>query len=209
MKLTLPLIVRNKNTPQAAAQQTAQSWLPLADLVDGIMLTKDKRLVAVVRVHAAPFSLLSEAEQERRISGLRAAYQALAEFQVLSVARPVDLDGYLKTLDERQTELSGIKRRLLREYAQWVAGIVRAGEAMERRYYVLLSQPDGKAAREELVKRARALARDLAQAELEAHVCDTSEVADLLFVSLQPRYAALERVESEAMTTLYEGGTRP
>lgn len=214
--MRLPLIRRSPALPKATSreaktkgrpsgpQPSTQKWIPVLDLIDGIIVTKDNRLLAVVRVEPAPFALLSEAEQERRIAGLRAAYQSLEEFQILSVGRPVDLDNYLMSLNERQREISGLKRRMLREYTEWVTRIARAGEALERRYYIVLSRPQSKTAELELRKSAEALVADLRQADLQAHVCDSAEVLDLLFVFFQPRQAAIERAEASSLTTLYE-----
>ena len=180
------------------AAPAVQDWLPVRDVVRGLLVRADGVLVAAVRVEPAPFGLLSERERERRIGALHEAIQALpGAVQIAVVPRPIDLDAYLGDLEGRLGEADGPRRALLRGYLSYVRSLVGGGEALERRFYVLIpaNAPGGarRGAREELTQRALEFVAALGRAELQAHPCDDREVVDLLFTWLHPAQAAFER----------------
>lgn len=190
-----------------------QDWLPVRDVEHGLLVRSDGTLVAAVRVEPAPFGLLSERERERRIGALHEAIQALpGAVQIAVVPRPIDLDAYLRDLEGRLAEADGPRRALLRGYLSYVRSLVGGGEALERRFYVLIPAPppggDRRGAREELTQRAGEFVAALGRAELQAHPCDDREVVDLLFTWLHPVQAAFERLVPGSVTVRYcaEGG---
>ncbi len=175
-----------------------QDWLPVADVDRGLIVRRDGVLIAAVRVEPAPFGLLSDRERERRIGALHEAIQALpGAVQIAVVPRPIDLDAYLRDLEGRLRETDGRQRTLLRGYLSYVRGLVGGGEALERRFYVLIpaNASDGsrRGAREELTQRAVEFVAALGRAELQGHLCDDREIIDLLFSWLHPVQAAFER----------------
>ena len=185
-------------TPVGGGAPAVQDWLPVADIDRGLIVRSDGVLVAAVRVEPAPFGLLSDRERERRIGALHEAIQALpGAVQIAVVPRPIDLDAYLRDLEGRLPEADGNRRTLLRGYLSYVRGLVGGGEALERRFYVLIpANAQGgsrRGAREELTQRAVEFVAALGRAELQAHLCDDREIIDLLFTWLHPAQAAFER----------------
>ncbi len=190
---------RGSAQPRRAGPAPAvQAWLPVADVDHGLIVRSDGALVAVVRVEPAPFALLSERERERRISALHEAIQSLpGAVQVAVVPRPIDLDSYLRDLEARLRDVDGPRRNLLRGYLSYVRSLVGSGEALERRFYVLIpaAGQDAKrrGARDELIQRTTEFVSALGRAELTAHLCNDREVIDLLYSWLHPAQAAFER----------------
>lgn len=188
---------------------TVQQWLPVQDLPPGgLLLRRDGSLVAAIRVEPRNLSLLSATERLRLLRGLRSAINAVAtpENQILSVSRPIDLDGYLRQLDAMLPELTPGRQRLLRQYIRYVSEKVAGGEAQERQYYILLARPGGKGAAEELRQQAADLSSRLRQADLLAHTVDDRELLHLLYVFHHPVQAAFERPQTAPnITTLAKG----
>ena len=185
-------------TRRAGPAPAVQGWLPVQDVDRGLIVRTDGVLVAVVRVEPAPFALLSDRERERRIGALHEAIQALpGAVQIVVVPRPIDLDQYLRDLESRLRETDGPRRALLRGYLTYVRSLVGSGEALERRFFVLvpMSPADSKrrGARDELIQRTTEFVGALGRAELTAHLCDDREVIDLLFSFLHPAQSAFER----------------
>ncbi|MDN5347392.1 MAG: hypothetical protein PWP65_956 [Clostridia bacterium] len=176
-------------------KKTVQDWMPFKDIAGGVIIRRNGGQVAVLRVAPVNLALKSEAEKGRIIQAVHEALNGQREaFQVFSLGRPVDLDAYLKLLEEKVRETAEPKRRrLLQDYLRYVAGLVAGGEALERRYYILLPQPPGKQAREEVLQRAHELAADLGRAGLQVQVCGDQEIIDLLFCFNHPAQAAFER----------------
>lgn len=207
LKLDLPSLPGKPQAKAAPApgQDTVQKWLPVRDIRDGLLVRQDGVPVAVVRVEPAPFSLLSEAERERRISALFEAVQSLpGAAQILSLPRPLDLDAYISSLEALLAEAEGSRRAVLRSYVQYVRSLVAGAGAVERRFYVLVpGEGRKKGGREELLARAREFLAALARADLQARLCDDREILDLLFVFFNPAQAAFERPVEAAPATIY------
>lgn len=197
---------RPRSGSGGSANQSVQSWLPVRDVRDGLLVRADGSSVAAFRVDPAPFTLLSERERERRISGLHEALQALAGgAQIAVVPRPLDLDAYLANLESLLMEADGARRGLLRNYLAYVRGLVTSAGALERRFYVLLAG-EPRTTSDELLQQARELVAALGRAELSAHLCDERELIDLLFVFAHPAQAAFERAELPVVAPLYVKG---
>lgn len=150
-----------KKPPLNPAQTRAQAWLPVREIRQGCLVRRDGAVVAGVKI--APFSLALKSERERVavIQSFQAAVNALTvPWQIVSMYRAVDLAPYLTALEQAQASLQGTRRELLRQYQQWVTGLVARGEVAERRY-ALLTVRQGKNALAEQIQEARHLAAAL------------------------------------------------
>ena len=210
MNLPLPLKVPQKKPQIDPAKATAQRWLPAADVSGGLIQRRDGTLVAALRIAPVAIALLSDREKAARISAFHEAVNGLDQgFQIVSLPRPIDLDGYLRGLEDLLPTVDARRRHLLSQYLGYVRQTVAGGLALERRYYILLTG-DGrrKGAREDLVRRTTELRASLGRAALTTQICDTQELLDLIFVHMHPAQAATERaaIPSPATTYIAPGG---
>jgi hypothetical protein len=190
---------RKKPDTEALAAETArkaaQDWLPFNDLHDGLLYRTDGTVVGGVSV--APFSLALKATSEKRtiIGVIHAAVNGLDQpWEILSMFRPVDLDTYLSSLDDRAGNTDPGRRLVLTKYMTWVAGIIHGGEAVERKYYLLVSRK-GKDAPQEHRANLPQLAQDMQRARgLQVKVMTDQDWQELLFLSFQANHAAVESV---------------
>lgn len=186
-----------KNEGKDNTEMSVQDWLPFEDVAGHFILGRDKKLVAVLRVEPLNMVLRSENEKKRIINAVHEAWNGIQySLQILCLPRPVDLDKYLEKLEENQREADMTRKRILREYIQYISGIVRGGEALERRYYILLAIEEGKYSREELLKRAHELASHLGNSGLQIEMCDDLGIIDMLFSFLHPLQSAFENPAS-------------
>lgn len=184
---------RQGTTPGPQLPRTVQQWLPVQDIAGGVIHRCDGGLVAALRVEPTNLSLLTATEQQRILGAVHEAINALQyPAQVLSLARPLDLDGYLRGLEAQMRDVDPARQRLLRLYIRYVGGLVTAGDAQERRYYVLVPHVGERVAPEEVRQRAHDLAARLRQADMSAAVLDDRELLDLLHVWSHPAQAAYE-----------------
>ena len=187
---------RGKDTAVESNKASAQQWLPFKDVADGVICRRDGSPAAVLRVRPYNFALKSRNEKKRVISAVHEAFNGQREpMQIISLGRPVDLDAYLRRLESLSRDLTGnpFRRLLLQNYLRYVSGMVAGGEALERRYYILLPYKKGSQAREEAIQRAFELKGMLEGAGLEVDVCYDQEIIDLLFCFTHPVQAAFER----------------
>jgi hypothetical protein len=173
------------------AVQAVQEWLPIKDVAEDMILLKDGWYVCVLKVMPLNIGLKSENEKKRIIQTVYEALNGFKDFmQIFSMGRPVDLDPYISFLQSKsKEETSIIKKRLLQEYLKYVASIVTSGEAIERRFFIMLSGKE----KEELKAKAHELANNLEKSELKVEVAADQDVIDLLFSFSHPSQAAFER----------------
>lgn len=187
-------------------KKTAQEWLPFYDVGGNFLYLKDE-IVAVLQIEPMNIVLKSANEKKKIIRAIHESWNAQAEpLQILSLPRPVDLDQYLIDIQNKSRDsLDGRKKRLLQDYLNYVTTVVRGGEAMERRYYILLKLKQGKNAKEELNQRAYELCSNLERSGLKVSVCDDLQIHAMLFNFLQPAQAAFEPVPMvENVSTIYQ-----
>jgi len=191
------------------ARLTAEQWLPIETIDGDTIRRRDGTLVAAIAVQPINLLLLSEREQHRRIAALHEVLQGVrGSFQVLILPGPLDLDGYLHALEAEARAMADTRRRrILQQYTAYIRDVVQAGAAIERRFYVLISEPgDRPNAASILRERARDLAASLKAAGLEAYVLTDNELIDLCYVWAHPLQAAFERAELPSLLpTVYEG----
>lgn len=199
------VVPKGKNSAPASERPVVQNWLPVQNISSGLMQRSGGWLVGAIRVEPAAFGLLSPEERSRRIAGLHEAIQALSgEAQICAIPRPINLDAYIAALENQSMEAEGSRKSMLRGYLQYVRRLVASAQAMERRFYVLMSEDrKKKGAREQLLQRMGEFVSALGRADLQAHICSDHEVLDLLFCFSHPAQAAFERATWPAVAPIY------
>jgi len=193
--------LKSKNEPERndlpSRAPSAQDWLPIVDVGDGVMKRRDGWFISALMVEPLNIDLKSAREKKKIIRAVHEAFNGQMDaFQILCIGRPVDLDGYLQELEIMVGKADAKRKRHLREYARHVARIVTGGEALEHRYYILLSQEPDPYARDELLKRSYEMAGLLKKSGLKITICQEREIIDLLFTFMHPAQAAFERAPS-------------
>jgi len=147
---------------------TTQDWLPIQNILDGVLTRTDGTLVAGLIIQPMNLSLMAASEQHRVVTGFRSAIDRLTtSWQMVSVFRPVDLSAYRQSLASEADRLpQDIRRQVLNEYQRWILGQAQ-GQATERQHAILISRypGPGKGAADELRKVVRDLGQDLSQIE--------------------------------------------
>ena len=211
--MKLPKAVAQAPDPTATRKATAQAWLrgEVADVAQGLIHRGDGALVAVLQIEPANLSLLSDRERGQRIAALHEVLNGIGSaYQILAVPRPIDLDAYLRHLEDLLRDADPKRRHLLSQYLAYVRRVVGTGEAQERRFYLLLPVPASEAKRrgaaDDLRQRAAEVAAALGSAGLDAHVLDDRALMDLLHAWLHPSTGAFERADLASPATIYVPG---
>lgn len=195
LKAKLSKTPKAADTEKEATKKAAQEWIPVEDIRGSFMFMRDNRLVVALRVEAINISLLSSNEKKKIITALHEVINGFQyPMQWLSLGRSVDLDGYIAQLERTAQETHDFTRnKLLKGYIRQAAEMAAGGETLERRFYILLSQPLEKYAEGELLNRARELAGDIQGVGLKAELCSEKQMIDLLFTFFQPVQAGFEK----------------
>lgn len=179
-------------------QPSTQSWFPIRDINNNLLYRKDGHVVAAIRVQPVNINLLSKNEKRRKIKQLEEVLNGIDySYQIESIAKPVDLDGFISDLEGlRQQSDSMLKMKLLMDYKNQAIAKATSGEALERHFYILLSEKLGKRPEIDIqvvLSRATQLAAAMTGAELISHVCTDNEQQELQFIFSHSTQAAYER----------------
>lgn len=183
---------------QERREKTAQNWIPIADIESTIVYRKDNKLVAALRIQPENINLLSDNEKRRRVEALSEELNGEKEsIQIFCVGRPVDLNSYLENLQEMAKNQTDFTRKtLLKGYIQQASQMASGGEAIERRFYMIIFKNiDNSKAEEEIMSRLRELRNKLTQAELTSEICKDDELMDVYSLFANPIQAAFEKTE--------------
>lgn len=117
-----------------------QAWLPIKDIVQGVVITRDKRFVKILELLPVNFYTMSSMDKSAAIEDFAAYLKiAPANLQINVLTQPFDLDGYLKLLRgylERETNEQC--RLMLEESMDYVPQLVER-EALTHRFFLSFS----------------------------------------------------------------------
>ena len=84
---------------------STQAHLPIAEIINGVVIMKDGSLRMVLLVSATNFELKNEKEQDALTVGFQRFLNSL-EFpiQIVMQSRRINLNAYLKSLEKRKDE---------------------------------------------------------------------------------------------------------
>ena len=123
------------------AMQAVQDWFPIQDVRDGCLIRDDGTVVGGLALSPLNLGLKSPREIQAIITAVYAILNSLrTPWQILSLYRPLDLDQYVESLRDRLRQVAPRREPLLRQYLEWVLAQQDAGQAMERRYYCLMTR---------------------------------------------------------------------
>ena len=125
-----------------------QAWLPVKDIIKGVVLTRDKRFIKIIELLPVNFYTMSELEKGSAIADL-AAYLKIApsNLQINVLTQKFDLNSYMKMLrGALERERNERCREMIEESMAYVPQLVER-EAITHRFFLSFSyDPSMKAA---------------------------------------------------------------
>ena len=131
-----------------AYEGSIQAWLPIKDIVQGVVVTRDKRFVKILELLPVNFYTMSSMDKSAAIEDFAAYLKiAPANLQINVLTQPFDLNGYLKLLKGYlEQETNERCRAMLEESIEYVPQLVKR-EALTHRFFLSISyDPSMKAA---------------------------------------------------------------
>ncbi|MCM1233116.1 MAG: hypothetical protein NC489_23595 [Ruminococcus flavefaciens] len=116
---------------------SVQAWLPVKDIIQGVVITRDKRFVKVIELMPVNFYTMSELEKGSAIADLAAYLKiAPANLQINVLTQKFDLNSYMKmlrgALEREQNERC---RDMIEESMAYVPQLVER-EAITHRFFL-------------------------------------------------------------------------
>jgi len=123
-----------------ANKPSTQKYLDISEIKENLVTLKDGTLRAVIICSSINFSLLSEDEQQAKISGYMQFLNALDHpLQIVVQSRKLDIEGYIKRLQEAQKKQTNelLKAQII-DYMAYVQQLIELGEIMTKRFFVVV-----------------------------------------------------------------------
>ncbi len=126
--------------PDMPLSDTSQNEVPIAEIIDDIVLFKDGSACIVLETTSLNFGLLSEKEQQAVV----AAYAALINsftfpMQILVRSQLKDISNYLNYLDLAQARITNPRLSVLMSaYKKFIIETIKKKNVLSKRFYIVI-----------------------------------------------------------------------
>lgn len=126
--------------PDTPIVSTTQDHLPIADIVDNIVLFKDGGASIVMETTSLNFGLLSEKEQEAVVYAYGALLNSLSfSIQIVVRSQRKDITSYLSYLDDAWQKITNPKlKNLMLSYRTFITEIVKKKNVLGKRFFIVV-----------------------------------------------------------------------
>ncbi|MCH7882800.1 hypothetical protein IIA95_00035 [Patescibacteria group bacterium] len=127
--------------PKPSKGKSAQDFVPIREIRDGVVITEDNRLHAVLMASSLNFALRSADEQEAITSQYQNFLNALDfSVQILIQSRRLNIEPYLETLREAEKQQTNELLKIqTREYIEFVRVFVENTKIVSRHFYIVVT----------------------------------------------------------------------
>jgi hypothetical protein len=124
---------------------STQDHMDIFDIRDDMVLLKNGDLALLIETTAVNFQLLSEYEQNQKISAFRDLINSLNyEIQVVIHTEPIDMRRYLNYLEENFRKIQKIElKNQMRIYIDFVKTLVVQNNVLQKRFFIVLPHRSG------------------------------------------------------------------
>lgn len=126
--------------PDVPLEETAQRAVPIADIVDGVVIFKDGGACVVLESTSLNFGLLSEKEQEAVIVAFAALLNSFSfSVQILVRSQLKDISNYLNYLGQAQQKITNPKLLTLMEgYKNFISETIKKKNVLSKKFYIVV-----------------------------------------------------------------------
>jgi hypothetical protein len=128
------------STPDKPLSSTTQDFLPIADLVDGVVIYKTGGAALIMKSTSLNFSLLSEREQEAVIAayaGLLNSFKYPVQIVVRSMKK--DISHYIDSLTKAESEITNPQlTELMEDYKSFILEVIKKKNVLSKNFYVVI-----------------------------------------------------------------------
>ncbi len=123
-----------------AATKTTQSFVPVKEVRNGVIVLKDDGYRGVLMCSSINFALKGEDEQRAIIGGFQSLLNTLDfSIQIVVHSRKTDIRPYLALLETRmQDQTTELMRLQLREYIAFIRNFIDSSDIMTKMFYVVV-----------------------------------------------------------------------
>lgn len=180
-----------------ARNMTANEFVNVKDIRDGVLYSKDDYLFSYLRIEPISLELLTPREQRAKGKQFSAEFSAIkTPYKFFSLSRPVDVSFMIDNFKNLQIGETDRKRReLMNEKIKEINAFTYSGEIIEHQFYMVIWAKNGKHAERDVHKLTNEVMARFKSLEMVVTPCKDGEIAKLLNQFANPSYAHLENEE--------------
>lgn len=127
-------------TPDIPLTGTTQDNLPIADIIDDIVLFKDGAASIVLETSSLNFGLLSEKEQGAVVAAFAALINSLSfALQIMVRTQRKDISGYIRYFDEQSAKITNPQlKAITADYRQFITESIKKKTVLGKRFFVVI-----------------------------------------------------------------------
>lgn len=128
------------STPDKPLTQSTQALLPVADIVDDLVIYKNGGAAVVLESTSLNFGLLSEREQESVIASYAGLLNSLNfSVQILVSSQKKDISEYMTFLDVAAAKIQNPKlSAIMRDYKDFIDDAIKKKNVLSKRFYIAI-----------------------------------------------------------------------
>ncbi len=126
--------------PDKPISAASQKHLPIADIVDDVIMYKDGGAAIILETTSLNFGLLSEKEQQAVIAAYAALLNSLSfAIQIVIRSQRKDISSYMKYLDEASGKIQNPKLAgIMTGYKNFVSETIKKKNVLGKRFFIVI-----------------------------------------------------------------------
>lgn len=126
--------------PDGPIVDTTQDFVPVADIVDDLVLYKDGGATLILESTSLNFGLLSEKEQQAVIAAYAAMLNSLSfPIQIFIRSQRKDITSYMTYLDQETSKITNPKlQALVADYKNFINESIKKKNVLGKRFFIVI-----------------------------------------------------------------------
>ena len=126
--------------PDKPISAPSQKHLPIADIVDDLVMYKDGGAAIILETTSLNFGLLSEKEQQAVIAAYAALLNSLSfAIQIVVRSQRKDISNYMEYLDEASDKIQNPKLvEIMTSYKSFVSETIKKKNVLGKRFFIVI-----------------------------------------------------------------------
>lgn len=200
---------------------STQEKLPIKNIANGCIETKDNRLVKIIEVSSINLSLMNRSDRESVFQSYRSflSEMEIKEFQTSQIAQPINLDSYAAWVAETARSDKPALRKLKDAYLMQIDNIQKNKSMVTRKRYLSFSVPENDNALEKIELLANNIQFKLesmlsGSEKLQATILKNDDLVKLIYTCLDFENAQsqgssiTDKIESQTAIVLGENSKK-
>ena len=128
------------STPDKEITSTTQDLIPIADIVDGLVIYKNGGAALILESTSLNFGLLSEREQEAVIASYAGLLNSLNfPVQIVVRSQKKDITIYMNFLNRAKAKIKNPKLLLIMEdYKNYISDAIKKKNVLSKKFYIVI-----------------------------------------------------------------------